>query len=187
MHLFEQLHTEQKETPMNSFNRNRSRSSVWSIALLVGALLSMIGCNGVNTIGGPKIAGTYRLMSRELPDGTIQRPPAVEGMISFTRDYRNFNVCWTDAKGKRQSISSIARYKLSDGVYSETNMCYIVNGAEGISYDMTPASGSAPTAHADRRLEFQMPLHNEPTVVFDNDGFTATRPGEFIDRWERVN
>jgi hypothetical protein len=158
-----------------------------TIILALLASFASLGCSGVNTIGGPSIAGTYRLTHRELPDGTIVRPPDVEGLITFTRDYRNLNVTWLDADGDRYSRSGISRYKLGQGVYSETNVFYFTNEADGPQWDFNPNSGSAPTTHANRTLEFQLPLHEEPNVVFDNDGFTATIHGQFIDHWERVN
>jgi hypothetical protein len=31
-----------------------------------------------------------------------------------------------------------------------------------------------------------LPLHGEPSIVFEGDKFTATRKGVFVDRWEKV-
>ena len=39
----------------------------------------------------PSIEGTYRLVSRDVPDGSKQVPPAIDGLITFTKGYRNFN------------------------------------------------------------------------------------------------
>ena len=36
----------------------------------------------------PSIEGTYQLVRRELPDGTAQLPPAVRGMITYTKEFR---------------------------------------------------------------------------------------------------
>ena len=46
----------------------------------------------------PSIEGTYQLVRRELPDGTVQQPQIVNGMCTFTREYRNFSVLWKDDK-----------------------------------------------------------------------------------------
>ena len=40
----------------------------------------------------PSIAGTYRLVSRQLPDGTMLRPPEVMGLFTYTRTHRHFNM-----------------------------------------------------------------------------------------------
>jgi len=53
----------------------------------------------------PSIEGTYRLVSRDLPDGSKQVPPAIDGLITFTKGYRNFNIYWKDAGGKVFSVA----------------------------------------------------------------------------------
>ena len=35
---------------------------------------------------GLNILGTYRLIRRELPDGTVQLPPSVKGMFTYRKD-----------------------------------------------------------------------------------------------------
>ena len=51
----------------------------------------------------PSIEGTYQLVRRELPDGTVQLPPAVKGMITYTKEFRNFSVVWKDNEGRFNS------------------------------------------------------------------------------------
>ncbi len=164
----------------------KSALARWPLAILLAATLCTLGCGGVTNVGGPSIAGTYRLMSRDLPDGSVQRPPDVEGLITLTRDYRNLNVTWLDKDGNRFSRSGISRYKLGQGVYSETNIYYFTGEGDSVEFDGSPTSGTAPTVLDNRELEFQLPLHNEPLVVFTNAGFTATIHGQFVDHWERV-
>jgi hypothetical protein len=138
---------------------------------------------------GPSIEGTYMLVSRDLPDGTKQAPPAIAGLMTFTQEYRNFNVYWKDAKGKSVSISSIATYKLTDKTYDEKNVYYMMNdeaGGKGVTYDLTPATGSSPISPKGGGIEVQMPLHGEPKVVFAGDTLTATREGSFVDHWKKV-
>lgn len=137
----------------------------------------------------PSIEGTYKLVSRELPDGTKQVPPEILGLLTYTKEHRNFNVYWTDAVGKRFSISAISAYKLTETEYSETNLLYVVNdeiGGSGAEYDLSSQTGTSPVSWKDGRLEFDLPLHGEPRVTFAGDKMTATREGEFIDHWERV-
>ncbi len=39
---------------------------------------------------------------------------------------------------------------------------------------------------SDDELTIDFPLWDEPTVVFAGDQATATREGEFVDHWEKV-
>ena len=111
------------------------------------------------------------------------------GLITYTKEYRNFNVYVKDATGKSFSIASISAYKLTDKEYSEKNIYYMVNDEDtgkGVAYDLSGSTATAPVSIKDRRIEFHLPLHGEPTVVFEGDKLTATRKGAFIDYWERV-
>jgi hypothetical protein len=40
----------------------------------------------------PNIEGTYQFVRRELPDGTVQFHPAVKGMFTYTKEFRNFSI-----------------------------------------------------------------------------------------------
>jgi hypothetical protein len=138
---------------------------------------------------GPSIRGSYRLVSRDLADGTKQVPPNIVGLITFTTKYRNFNIYWKDASGKAVSISNIATYQLTDKNYRETNVYYLMNdesGGKGLSYDLSATSGASPVVIKGAHIEMKLPLHDEPTVVFDGDNLTATREGDFVDHWVRV-
>ena len=66
----------------------------------------------------PSIMGTYHFVSRTLADGTVLKPPMVNGIQTFTKDIRNFNVMWTDKNGKHFSFSVYSNYKLTDQDYS---------------------------------------------------------------------
>src|SRR5437879_8730252 len=94
-------------------------------SLLMG--IALIACAGQAAGEAPSIEGTYKLVSRELPNGTKQGPPDVLGLITYTKEYRNFNVYVKDATGTSFSISSISTYKLTDKEYSEKNIYYMVN------------------------------------------------------------
>jgi hypothetical protein len=137
----------------------------------------------------PNIEGTYKFISRKLPDGTVQGPPDVMGLLTYTKSYRNFNVMWKDTKGKFFSFSYVAAYKLTATEYSETNIFNITNdqiGGKEISYDISSQTGTSPVTVKDGRIEFKPPFFNEPSVVFEGDKITATAPGRFIDIWEKV-
>ena len=84
----------------------------------------------------PNIEGTYQFVRRELPDGTVQFHPAVKGMITYTKEFRNFSVVWKDDQGRFYSECYVARYTLTDQEYAETSDYLIVDdqiGDKGIS------------------------------------------------------
>jgi hypothetical protein len=165
-------------------------SNVWRsmLAVAVGVLaIAMVGAATSQPSEGG-IEGTYRLVSRDLPDGTMVRSPEIFGLMTYSHGYRNFNIYWKEGD-KAFSIGMASEYKLADETYSETDLYYAVNdeiGGKGMSYDLSRRVGSSPVTRDHGRLSFQMPLHDEPAVVFDRNGFTATREGAFVDHWERV-
>ena len=70
----------------------RAATAVVSLFLLLA-----VGVAGVIAAGGasrpsPSIEGTYRLISRDLPDGSKQIYPNIMGLITFTEKYPKFNV-----------------------------------------------------------------------------------------------
>jgi hypothetical protein len=138
----------------------------------------------------PSIEGTYILVSRVLPDGSIVKPPDVTGLITFTGEYRNFNVHWKGPKGEDFSISSISKYSLSATEYSETCVYRLANDeieGTGLAYDFSGMSGTAPvTVKEDGSISMKLPLFEEPNVVFKGDKFVASVEGVFKDYWEKV-
>ena len=160
------------------------------------ASLSLIFLTGLTGAAAPpklpNIEGTYRLVSRDLPDGSKQVPPAIEGMITYTKGYRNFNIFWKDAQGKALSISNISTYELTPTEYREKSLFYLVNdeiSGKGLSYDWSNPSGASPLTITGTRIVLKLPLHGEPEIVFEGNRFTATgkvEVGTFVDHWERV-
>jgi hypothetical protein len=70
-------------------------------------LVLMLGAHGFagepptpQASSAPSIEGTYRLVSRQLPDGTVLKPPDIMGLLTYTKSHRNFNIVWKDATGK---------------------------------------------------------------------------------------
>ncbi len=177
-------------------SKSNPTNSLTSLLLGLAVLIACAGqaaCEASQKPGvgaqAPSIEGTYTLVSRELPNGTKQGPPDVLGLLTYTNEYRNFNLYVKGASGKSFSIASIGTYTLTDKAYSETNIYYLVNdgiGGMGVSYDLSGSTGSSPVSVKEGRIEFQLPLHSEPSVVFAGDKFTATRQGAFVDHWERV-
>jgi len=70
----------------------------------------------------PSIEGTYQLVSRKLPDGTVLKPPDIMGLFTYTKTHRNFNIVIKDAMGKFYSYSLVSTYKLTPTEYSETRL-----------------------------------------------------------------
>jgi hypothetical protein len=141
----------------------------------------------MSTKAAPSIDGTYKLAYRELPNGTKEMPPNVEGLMTLRHGYRNFNIYWKDDKGNQVSMSAIATYKFTPTEYTEKSLFEMMNNGDGKpTYDLSGVSGQAPVSVKDGRISFQFPNHNEPSVVFDSHGMVATRTGAFTDYWEKV-
>jgi hypothetical protein len=137
--------------------------------------------------GTPSIEGTYMLVSRDLPDGSKVEPPEIGGMITFTENYRNFNVYWKDEDGKPVSLSSVSKYTLADDTYSEKCLYHRAeNMGDNSGYDFEGKTGSAPIEVSDGTVKIDLPLFDEPKCEFSAEGFTATLEGAFVDHWKRV-
>ena len=175
------------------------RTSRWLIpgAAVVGLGLACLGSGRPGAPAAPaapappSIEGNYVLDYRELPDGTKVRAPDVAGMMTFTKDRRNFNVYWKE-KDKTVSIGIVSRYTLSAKEYTEENVYFtIADGVGGKApvYDLSSAKGSSPVTVKDGRIQFQLPLHSEPEAVFEKGGLTATRTGDhgFVDHWKKID
>src|SRR5438067_10416637 len=160
---------------------------VTSMVLAAIAMLWLVGgCAHTHAVS---IDGNYELVSRDLPDGKVQRPPQVMGWLTMDDGMRNFNVYWTNPDGKASSIAAASSYQMQDGTFTETNRYYMVNDAtssKGITYDLSNAVGTAQVWRTEGQIRFKLPLHDEPEVVFTHDGMTATRTGAFVDHWKRV-
>ena len=137
---------------------------------------------------GPNIEGTYLLVSRTLPDGTLQKPPAINGLMSYSRQHRNLNVMWTDADGTPRSYSLVSTYKLTSSEYTETLLYTLYNRppeSTGPVYGLEPKTATVPVQLTGRRVQFKFPF-DLPTALFEADRLTATAPGAFIDVWQKV-
>jgi hypothetical protein len=142
----------------------------------------------------PNIEGTYQLVRRELPDGTIQFPPVVKGMMTYTKEFRNFSVLWKDDEGRFYSECYVARYMLTDTEYAETSEYLIVDnqiGGKEISYNLSNATAKSPVSIDGERITFDlpMPFERDLSIIleFDGDRLKATGKDIFIDYWEKVS
>jgi hypothetical protein len=136
----------------------------------------------------PSIEGTYQLVSRKLPDGTVLKPPAIMGLLTYTKTHRNFNIVIKDATGKFYSYSLVSTYTLTPTEYSETRLFSILNdqvGGKDIVYDLSGKTQSVPVKMEGGRIEFKPPF-DPPALVFEGNRMTATLDGGFVDVWEKV-
>jgi len=91
-------------------------------------------------MGALNIEWTYQLICRELPDGTVQLPPIVKGMFTYTKESRNFSVECQDNHDQFYSECYVARYTLTDKEYSETAEYLIADDqirCKSINYDLS--------------------------------------------------
>lgn len=142
----------------------------------------------------PSIEGTYKLVKRELPDGSVQQPPVVNGIWSFTKEFRNFSVVWKDDKNLFYSEAYVARYTLTNKEYTETSEYLIVNdqiGGKEISYDLSNNTAKSPVSFDGESIKFDLPQSFEKalfiTVEFSGDKIKAAGKDLFIDYWEKVS
>jgi hypothetical protein len=173
----------------NMPNNSKVRRALVSLGLGVFALGFAVSARAANKNINVAVSidGTYKLVYRELPNGTKEMAPNVEGLMTLKNGYRNFNIYWKDEKGNPVSISSIATYKFTPNEYSEKSLYETMNNGDGKpTYDLSGVSGQSPVSVKDGRISFRFPNHNEPSVVIDNHGMVATNPGAFVDHWERV-
>ena len=145
--------------------------------------------NGKESIS---IEGTYELVSRKLPNGTILRPPKVIGLLTFTGQYRNFNIISKNSRSKIRSMSYIAKYKLTRTRYTERSIYLMINDQinnKGIKYDLKNKTASSPVTIKGGKIQFKLPHFDEPTLVFEKNILTAQPPGfiNHVDTWKRVN
>lgn len=136
----------------------------------------------------PSIEGTYRLVSRTLPDGTVQKAPQAIGLMTMTKTHRNMNIMWTDSAGKRFSLSQVSTYTLNEREYSESLLYQIINdeiGGKGLKYNTEARTLRSPVKVEGRSVQFKFPFE-VPTVTFDGDKATATSPSGLRAVWEKI-
>ena len=157
----------------------------WALSgLLVGMVLL---CALSASAQAPSLEGTYQLTARKLPDGTILSPPAIQGLNTYTKSHRTFNVVQKDATGKFFSSSNVSTYTLTATEYSETRLFSVRHdqiGGKDIVYNLSSETRSAPVAVEGGRIQFKDPFGTR-SLVFEGNKMTATAEGN-VDVWEKV-
>ena len=134
-----------------------------------------------------EIEGTFRLVKRQLPDGTVQTPPTVAGMWTMVKGHRQLNVFWHTAEGKPASAGAISTYRIGPHEYTETLIYFVIDDGSGkpVPYNVSGESKSVVVTRDVGRVMFKLPF-DPPSVVFEGNKMTATVTGAFTDYWERV-
>jgi hypothetical protein len=155
---------------------------------LLGILVSLVLlCASAAAAQVPSIEGTYQLLSRTLPDGTVLKPPEIMGLFTYTKRHRTVNIVRQDATGKVSSSANVSTYTLTATEYSETRLFSIVNdqiGGKDIVYTFASETRSAPVTVEGGRFQFKNPLGTR-SLVFEGHKVTATAEGT-MDVWEKV-
>ncbi len=174
------------------------RQMLFGPAIVIGAYVALGSCSpsgepeqsaAASNEDSPTIQGTYRLVSRELPDGTIVRPPQVMGLQIYTETHRSITVTGEDAAGKFFAMR-VAAYTLTPAEYTETVLLRASNLSGSppdrtqIDYDVPAQPVTSPVTVAGNRIEFRLP--DEPMFAFEGTTLIATQEGRFVDTWQRV-
>ncbi len=152
--------------------------------LVAGLILSL----GIATFAlADDLEGTWRLVKRQLPDGTIQTPPTVAGLYTVVNGQRHLNVFWRTPEGKPGSYGLVSKVRVTWNEYTETLIASVFDDGSGqpVAYNFSGETKSAVITREGRRASYQPPF-DPPLVVFDGDRLTATLEGAFVDYWERV-
>jgi hypothetical protein len=147
----------------------------------------------------PTIEGTYKLVSRTLPDGTMQFPPDIMGLMTYTKGHRTVNIMWKEPDGKLYALALGSTYTFTPREYSETLLFVIENDqitGTGTNYDLMGGTRTAAVTVDGGRIQFKLPF-DPPTVVFEGNTITATAqsgifappvpaPEGRVDVWEKI-
>lgn len=157
-------------------------------------ILAVVALALVPSLPAQEIEGTWRLVSRRMPDGTEVAPPAVVGMMTFAGGYRHAVIHWSEG-GRVFSATFIRRYELTATEYRETNVFTSIEDQLGVLaeggkprfHDVSESSAASPVSRVDGATEFQLPLFQEPKVRLEAGVLLAMVEGGSVDRWERVD
>ena len=113
------------------------------ISMLLVLMIGAVGFAGESlpsqASSTPTIEGTYKLISRKLPDGTMQFPPDIIGLMTYTKDHRTVNIMWKEPDGKLYALALGSTYTFTPREYSETLLFVIENDqitGTGTNYDL---------------------------------------------------
>jgi hypothetical protein len=151
-----------------------------AVSMLLVLTLGALGFAGESSrppaSPAPSIEGTYRLISRQTPDGMMLRPPEVMGLFTYTKSHRNFNIISKDAEGKWNFLALVSTYELTPTEYRETLIYSTRVRGQEISHDLSGETRRVPVTVEDGRIQFKLPFE-PPSVVVEGNKITATADG----------
>ena len=152
--------------------------------LIVALIISLALCTGIYAAD---MDGTWRLVSRKLPDGTVLSPPTVQGMSSTKNGMNQLIVFWPAPDGSSASLSSISKWEWSETEVAATPMLVIFDDGSGKPpvYAVGGETKRMPVTRHGGQMSYQHPI-DPPFIVWDGNKMTATIEGVFVDYWERV-
>jgi len=159
--------------------------STWVVRWVVAGFVLFFALWGLVYADGPD--GTWRLVMRKLPDGTVQTPPTVQGRFTFKDGVSQLLVFWPTPQGKPASLSELSRWEWSDNDVAATPLLVIFDDGSGnpTLYGVGGQTKHAPVTRQGARVSYQHPI-DAPFIVWEGDKLTATLEGEFVDYWEKV-
>ena len=130
--------------------------------------------------------GTYRLVMRKLPDGTVLAPPAMQGMGTFKNGMYQLSLFWRTPDGKPASLSRLSKWAWSETEVAATPLVLLFDDGSGNPvYEWGGETKRVPVTRQGTRVSHPHPL--DPVfMVWDGDQETATIEGVLEDHWERV-
>lgn len=133
------------------------------------------------------IEGTWHLIKRQLPDGTVLNSPAVVGHSTVGNGFRHTNVFWHMPDGKPAYFGIISKTKFTANEYTETLLASVFDDGSGkpIAYNFTSEAKSTSLTRDGGKISYKLPF-DPPSLVYDGDKLTATFEGVFVDYWEKI-
>ena len=131
--------------------------------------------------------GTYRLVKRQLSDGTVLTPPAVQGMGTFKNGMYQLTLFWRTPDGKTAALSRISRWEWSETEVAATPLVFMIDDGSGKPpvYEWGGETKRVPVTRQGKRVSHPHPL--DPVfMIWEGDKETATIEGVLVDHWERV-
>jgi hypothetical protein len=131
--------------------------------------------------------GTWQLVMRKLPDGTVQTPPTVQGRFTVKNGVTQLIVFWPTPEGRPASLSELSRWEWSEHEVAATPLLVIFDDGSGkpALYAVGGETKRTPVTRQGARMSYQHPI-DAPFIVWEGDKLTATLDGAFIDYWEKV-
>jgi hypothetical protein len=155
-----------------------------TLSRLLSGLILLVGLSAFAYAESPD--GSYRLVSRTLPDGTVLTPPAVQGMGTFKNGIYQLTIFWQTPAGKPASLSRLSEWEWHESEVIATPLVFFIDDGSGKPvYEWGGQQKRVPIVRQGTRISHQHPL--DPVyMVWDGDRQTATIDGVLEDHWERV-